>query len=162
MTHLTQIEKVMHLRRVKLFTHCSAEQIIRLAAIAGERSFQEGDQIYVPAEPSEALFSIVSGQVTLEGTGHEPARRVSTPGTFGVQEILSGRFRSFKAIASAPTVALAIEAEDFFDLLSDNIEIVKALFRDIISDREEEPRTSSERGLRAVHDEARDGVRIST
>ena len=39
MTGLTQIEKVKHLRRVDLFSHCSAEQIIRIAAIAGERMF---------------------------------------------------------------------------------------------------------------------------
>ena len=42
--------------------------------------------------------------------------------------------RSCKATASSDTVVLAIEADDFFDLLSDNIEIVKALFRDVTSE----------------------------
>ena len=132
MKGLTQIEKVMHLRRVDLFSHCSAEQIIRIAAIAGERAFDPGEEIYEPADPSEAMYCVVSGNVGLEGNGKP--REVSSRETFGVQEILSGRFRSCRATATAQTIALAIDAEDFFDLLSDNIEIVKALFRDLTSD----------------------------
>ena len=131
MKGLTQIEKVMHLRRVDLFSHCSAEQIIRIAAIAGERLFGPGEEIYQSSDPSEALFCVVAGKVVLEGRA---PRSVSTGETFGVHEILSDRLRSCKATASSDTVVLAIEADDFFDLLSDNIEIVKALFRDVTSE----------------------------
>jgi signal-transduction protein with cAMP-binding, CBS, and nucleotidyltransferase domain len=67
LTGLTQIEKVMHLRRVDLFSHCSAEQIIRIAAIAGERMFEPGEEIYQSSDPSEALFCVVAGNVVLEG-----------------------------------------------------------------------------------------------
>ncbi len=132
MKGLTQIEKVMHLRRVDLFSHCSAEQIIRIAAIAGERMLEPGEEIYQPSDASEALFCVVTGSVVLEG--HRAPRSVSTGETFGVREILSDRLRSCKATASSDTVVLAIEADDFFDLLSDNIEIVKALFRDVTAE----------------------------
>ncbi len=47
-------------------------------------------------------------------------------------EILSGRLRTGSATAAAETLTLAIEADDFFDLLANNIEIVKALFRHLI------------------------------
>ena len=57
--------------------------------------------------------------------------------TFGVLEILSGRLRSRAAIAQEDSLVLEISAEDFFDLLSHNIDIVKALFRRIIEQRDE-------------------------
>jgi CRP-like cAMP-binding protein len=53
----------------------------------------------------------------------------------GVEEILSGRLRRGTATASSDTLVLAIDAEDFFDLLSNNIEIVKSLFRIILQSR---------------------------
>jgi CRP-like cAMP-binding protein len=37
------------------------------------------------------------------------------------------------AVAVTDTRVLIIEAEDFFDLLSNNIEIVRALFRTVIA-----------------------------
>ena len=111
MTGLTQIEKVMHLLRVDLFSHCSAEQIIRIAAIAGERMFEPGEEIYQSSDPSEALFCVVAGNVVLEGT--RAPRNVSTGETFGVREIFSDRLRSGKATASSDTVVLAIKPTTF-------------------------------------------------
>jgi len=129
---LAKIEKVLHLRSVDLFAHCSAEEIIRITAIAGERLFEPGDEIYKVNDPPDALYSIVAGAVALRSdNGQNLAVRHRQ--TFGVREILSGRLRTMTATASEPTVALAIEADDFFDLLSHNIDIVKALFREVIA-----------------------------
>ena len=47
-------------------------------------------------------------------------------------EILSGRLRMESAVAETESLLLSIEAADFFDLLSNNIDIVKALFRHVI------------------------------
>ena len=47
--------------------------------------------------------------------------------TFGVREILCGRMRREDATAAQPTRVLTLEAEDFFDLLANNIEIVRSL-----------------------------------
>jgi CRP-like cAMP-binding protein len=57
-----------------------------------------------------------------------------------VRDILSGQIRSGDATAGADCRILEIEADDFFDLLSDNIEIVRALFRQLTG-------TSAARGL---------------
>ena len=132
MKPLAQIEKVLHLRSVDLFSHCSAEEIIRIAAIAGERLFEPGEEIYTANDPPDTLYSIVQGAVGLQSDNGE-SLHVRHRQTFGVREILSGRLRTMTATASEPTVALAIEADDFFDLLSHNIDIVKALFREIIA-----------------------------
>ena len=71
------------------------------------------------------------------GDGNDDNSRSAGPGeTFGVLEILSGRLRSHAAVAEEDSLVLEISAEDFFDLLSHNIEIVKALFRRVIEQRE--------------------------
>jgi CRP-like cAMP-binding protein len=131
---LAQIEKVLLLRGATLFNHCNAEAVVRIASIAAERRFDTGDLIYGQGDPADALYFVVSGQVDVE-TADDGQRLLGPRETFGVQEILSGRLRSSRARASEPTVTLAIGSEDFFDLLSHDIEIVKALFREVLAGR---------------------------
>jgi CRP-like cAMP-binding protein len=57
---------------------------------------------------------------------------IGANGRFGVFDILSGRRRTSDAQAATDCRLLMIEAEDFFDLLSNNIEIVRALFRTVV------------------------------
>lgn len=137
MTTLTRIQMVVHLQTVELFTHCTAEQMVRIAAIARQRVFHRGETIYSINDSAEALYCVVEGDVELRngdplGDATPSPRRAGSRGTFGVREILSGRLRTEDAVATADGIALEIEAEDFFDLLSNNIEIVKALFRQLL------------------------------
>ena len=72
------------------------------------------------------------GAVCLKEPGRDNTV-VRADGRFGVTHILSGRPRSYDAVAVGEgTRLLTIEADDFFDLLSNNIEIVKALFRQVL------------------------------
>jgi CRP-like cAMP-binding protein len=128
MAELARIEAVVALQGMDLLAHCKAEEILRIAAIASERSFVAGEIIYRPLEPAERLFCVVRGRVRLVAT-EGAAWEVGPLQTFGVLEILSGRLRSEEATAAQDTLALTVESEDFFDLLSNNIEVTRALFR---------------------------------
>lgn len=133
MSTLAQIERVLFLQEVELFAHCEAAQIMRIAAIANKREYADGDKVYTIDDPADALLCVVSGGVRIDGGGLEPVE--VGPGTaFGVFDLLSGRLRAHDATATAATLALAIEGDDFFDLLSHNIGIVRALTR-FLSDR---------------------------
>jgi CRP-like cAMP-binding protein len=131
---LAQIEKVLLLRGASLFHHCNAEAVVRIASIASERRFEAGDTIYAVGDAADALYFVVTGQVSIEQPD-DGSTSFGPRDTFGVQEILSGRLRATRARATEPTVTLAIEADDFFDLLSHDIEIVKALFREVLAER---------------------------
>jgi CRP-like cAMP-binding protein len=131
---LPQIEKVLLLRGATLFSHCNAEAVVRIASIAVERRFEPGDDIYAVGDAADALYFVVSGKVMVEPSD-DGTRSLGPRDTFGVQEILSGRLRGARARATESTVTLAIEADDFFDLLSHDIEIVKALFREVLAER---------------------------
>ena len=135
MSKLPRIETVLFLQGVDFFSACTAEQILRISAIVHQRRLAAGETVYGPGEPASDLYCVVEGAV---GTGNGAGRSRVEPGeTFGVLEILSGRLRSQSAVAEEDSLVLEIGAEDFFDLLSHNIEIVKALFRRIIESREE-------------------------
>lgn len=138
MTPLTRIQMVVHLQTVELFAHCTAEQVVRIAAIARQKVLRKGEKIYAIDDAAEALYCLVEGEVVLGESGQgrqrvQGSRHVTSGSTFGVREILSGRLRAEDALATCDGIALEIEAEDFFDLLSNNIEIVKALFRQIMT-----------------------------
>jgi AAA family ATP:ADP antiporter len=127
MAPMARIEMVVFLQTVDLFAYCNAEQMVRLAAIASESHALKGETIFSRNQPPEALYCVVEGSVDLTGANEQ--RAVGAKETFGVTDIMSGQLRSFDATAAEDTRLLVIEAEDFFDLLSNNIEIVKALFR---------------------------------
>ena len=132
MAPMAQIEMMVFLQGVDLFSHCNAEEVLRLAAIANEQSFDKGEVIFQKDEPADSLYCVVEGRVRLDA-GNEAGAVIGTSGRFGVLDILSGRPRLGDATAVSDCRVLAIEAEDFFDLLSNNIEIVRALFRTVVA-----------------------------
>lgn len=131
MSELARIETVVFLQSVDIFSFCKAEEVLRIAAIASERSFREGDRIFEAGDSADSLYCVVRGAVKLEAADGT-ARTAGPLTTFGVLEILTGRLRTVRARAESDTLVLAIEADDFFDLLAHNIEIIKALFRHLI------------------------------
>ena len=134
MSELASIEKVVFLESVVLFSYCTADELVRIAAIANERRFKTGEVLYRASEPADALYCVVNGEISVDG-GDGERRTVAPTGPLGVGEILSGRLRRGTATATRDTLVLAIDAEDFFDLLSNNIDIVKSLFRILLGDR---------------------------
>ncbi|MCU0234810.1 MAG: MFS transporter, partial [Thermoanaerobaculales bacterium] len=139
MAPMAQIEMMVFLQGVDLFGHCNAEEVLRLAAIAREERYEKGAVIFGRDDPADSLYCVVEGKVRLESDG-ETAAVIGPGGRFGVLDILSGRPRLGGATAAGDCRLLVIEAEDFFDLLSNNIEIVRALFRTVValSERAEE------------------------
>ena len=134
MSELTSIEKVVFLESVMLFSYCTADELVRIEAIAEERRLDSGEVLYRTDEPADALYCVVSGEVAIEESDGQ-RRTLSPTAPFGVAEILSGRLRQGTATARQDTLLLTINAEDFFDLLSNNIEIVKSLFRIVLDGR---------------------------
>ena len=131
MSELARIETVVFLQSVDIFSYCKAEEVLRIAAIAQERTVAAGEKIYSANEPAEGLFCVVRGSVKIEGSNGE-AKMVGPLATFGGIDILRSRLRTATATAETDSLLLAIESDDLFDLLSNNIEIVKALFRHLI------------------------------
>jgi len=131
MAELARIETVVVLQTVEMLASCSAVQILQISAITKQHHFPAGQVIYREGDPAESLYFVVRGSVRLAKDSDSQAT-LGASATFGATEILSGRLRAGNATAEEETLVLAIDAEDFFDLLANNIEIVKALFRQLL------------------------------
>lgn len=130
-TDLAAIERVVVLQTTDLFHFCRAEEVLRISALTHEGQFAAGETIYERKQPADTLYCVVRGAVRLDGP-QAVDTRVGPLQTFGAAEILTGRLRTETAKAETDTLVLTIDAEDFFDLLANNIEIVRALFRQLL------------------------------
>ena len=122
----------MFLQQVELFSACSAEQILRISGIVSQESFECGETIYQANDPADCMYCIVDGTARLTRRARRETSLAANDRRFGVREILSGRLRQQHAQAGDALRVLKIEADDLFDLLANNIEIVKALFRRLL------------------------------
>ncbi len=129
---MAQIEMMVFLQSVDLFANCNAEEVLRMAAIATEQHYEKSEVIFRRDDPADRLFCVVEGRVKLDADG-DAGVVIGPSGRFGVLDILSGHPRFGDAVAVTDARVLTIEAEDLFDLLSNNIEIVRALFRTVIA-----------------------------
>ena len=133
MPELARIETVVVLQSIDFFSACTAEEVLRIAAIAHEMVVPPGQVLFRERDRAETLYCVVRGEFELNTETVGPLQ------TLGLLDLLSGRLHSGTAVARTQSLVLAIQADDFFDLLSNNIDVVKSLFRHLIQ-RMEKPR----------------------
>ena len=125
---LTTIEKVILLKSVDIFDQATVEQLGRIAGLTEEVYYQAGQTVFEEGQPGDALYFLLSGNVVLEHNG-SPAAEIKANEPFGVLAALDLQPRLFTAKASGEVRALKLNAQDFHDLLSLDIELVQAVLR---------------------------------
>ncbi|HUP46689.1 MAG TPA: cyclic nucleotide-binding domain-containing protein [Thermoanaerobaculia bacterium] len=131
MPELARIETVVVLQSIDFFSACTAEEVLQIVSIARERSIAPGEELFRERDSADTLYCVIRGDV--EVTARDGRREAVGPlQAIGLADVLSGRLYSGTAVATTPALVLAIQAEDFFDLLSNNIDVVKSLFRHLI------------------------------
>ncbi|MGC4116439.1 MAG: cyclic nucleotide-binding domain-containing protein [Myxococcales bacterium] len=121
------VEKVFLLEGVSIFERCSVDDLAALAAIATQKHFAAGTVIYRENDPGDALYVIVEGKVLTEKDGRRILEQ-SAKEAFGETSLLDGLPRPASTRALTDTRALAIDRQDFLDLLADRPEILQGLF----------------------------------
>jgi signal-transduction protein with cAMP-binding, CBS, and nucleotidyltransferase domain len=126
------IEKVFVLEGAEIFAQCEIDDLAALAAIARERVFRGGEAVYEEGDPGETLYVVLEGKVRFEKGGVE----VTTAGVreaFGEASLLDGAPRPVRAVALAPELrVLAIDRQDFLELVSDRPELLKGVMAAVI------------------------------
>jgi CRP/FNR family transcriptional regulator, cyclic AMP receptor protein len=125
---LTTIEKVIFLKSVDIFDRAAVEKLGSVAALTDEVHFSAGETIVDEAEPTDAIYFILRGRVSVERKG-ERLREVGEKEVFGTVAALDfgPAVHTLKAIE--PVHALKLNAQDFHDILSLDFELVQAVFR---------------------------------
>ncbi len=131
MPELNIVEKVIALEGVELLRSLTPEQLSRIASIAKEMLISSGKVVLDPAQPLDALYVILDGTVELSRNG----QRLHVAGqneVLGAWALFDEEPMPVIATALEDAKLLRITRDDFFDLLSDNLEIAASIFSTLV------------------------------
>ena len=131
MTDLNIVEKVMALEAVELFKTLTPDQLARIASIASIQRHSPARKIIRPEEPLEALYVIYDGSVELS-RGGEVIHVAGHNEVLGAWALFDETPMPITATTLEETTLLRIGRDDFHDLLSDNVEIMGAVFSALV------------------------------
>lgn len=131
MQEMNIVERVIALENVELLRGLTPDQLARIAVIATQVHAPPGHVLVTPEQPLDAMFVILDGAVELlqQGVPLEIARQNDVVGSWA---LLDQAPLPVTARALDDTTLLRIAREDFYDLLSDNTEIVSAIFSTLV------------------------------
>ncbi len=131
MAELNIVEKVIALEGVELLHSLSPEQLARIASIAKEVPLLPGKTILEPGQPMDALYVILDGSVDLLRAGDR--LHVARQGeVLGAWALFDDEPMAVTARTLEDTKLLRISRDDFYDLLSDNLEIAASIFSTLV------------------------------
>lgn len=109
------------LASIPLFAELSAEQLSKVAALAEVRSFGVRDVVVTQGDPARALYAIVRGRLKVSSCGpdgRDVVLGIMAEGeVFGEVALLDGGLRSATCTAIEPCELLAIDRQQFMELL---------------------------------------------
>ncbi len=126
------IEKVFRLQNVDLLAGVKSRQLALLGSIAREVEAREGAVFIRKGEPTDALYLVIRGEVSLEGVG-QGSVTIADGQAFGTWALIDEQPSLVEARATRPTRVLRITREDFRDLLIDHPELGLDLLRGLAS-----------------------------
>jgi CRP-like cAMP-binding protein len=126
MPELNIVEKVIALEAVELLKNLKPDQLARIATIAKEVSYAPGQMIFDPKRELDALYVILEGTVELSTGG--VSTQAGRNQVLGSWALFDSEPLNVTAAAVDNTKLLRIGRDDFYDLLSDNMEITASIF----------------------------------
>jgi len=119
------------LRSCALFSRLSGEDLRKVAEVSVERTFEKGDHVFSEGDPSEMLFTVLSGRVKMVKSipaGKELILEILGPGDpLGAIAAYEARPYPASAIALEPTACLASKRLPFMALLETCPSLVRGL-----------------------------------
>ena len=122
------LEKIHFLRKVSLFKGFSITDMIIMAQIAQELSFEAGHVLFKVGDPGDALYLILEGKVDIVNENDKLLVTVEPPGCFGEVAVLDKKGRSATAICTDECRMLMITSKDFQEILEE----YPALYKNIV------------------------------
>jgi HEAT repeat protein len=130
---LSVMERILWLRRVPLLATLSPTDLKRVAAIASEHHFLDGEIIFEQDEPGDEMYVVVSGEVRVlvssEGKGDREVARRKSGETVGEMSVISGSLRSATLAAAGDVHLLCLDQKSFEGLLRERSEVSLAVMR---------------------------------
>lgn len=120
------LEKTLLLKSVELFKTIPGHVLSKIAQIATEVQADINDQIFNEGEHGDSLYIIISGAVSVIRKGKSIAT-LEEGNCIGEMALLDQEPRSAGAIALDESILLKIDQEGFYELMSNNPDIMKQI-----------------------------------
>jgi CRP-like cAMP-binding protein len=133
---LNLVERTLALHEAPAFRAARVQGVTRLAGLAEEVRFAPGDVISRRGDPSDALLVVARGLVQVSHDAPRLEARFGAGSLVGGYASLGHGTHQFDTKVLAPTAALRVRREDFFDLLEDHFEVTKAIMAFLGAERE--------------------------
>jgi CRP-like cAMP-binding protein len=131
MRELNIVEKVIALEAVDLLKNLNPDQLARIATIAKEVKYPPGATIIEPSKSADALYVVLDGSVEIT-TRDGVATMARRNDVLGAWALFDPEPLHVTAKAAEDTTLLRIGRDDFYDLLSDNMEITASIFSALV------------------------------
>lgn len=147
------IEKLFFLRKAPLLAGLGERDLLQVAEIAVDRTFEPGKTLFRQGDPGGSLYIILDGCVAIEVDGVE-VDRLGNGQFFGEVTVLSDLPRIAGAVARTEVYALSIERAAFLGLFKRNrglrLNVVRELGRRVGEICRRERRLSENQGPRGT------------
>jgi CRP-like cAMP-binding protein len=125
---LQVVDKMLLISEMPVFRRASAEDLAALAGITREVPLVAGETLF-KAGDAPALYVILAGELALEPEAGGQPQSAGPGDTVGVYETLVGAERTgWRGHVTQSGVALRVDRDALFDLLTDRIELLQGLF----------------------------------
>lgn len=128
---LSGVERTLALRKTEAFRSVPMEQLIALADVAQEQWHPAGEVLFRAGDPAGNLFVVLSGRVVLERDGRKLAE-AGPEESLGTWSLFDDAPRRVTATVVEPVRLLVLEREDFFEELTEHMEITRSLVQDLV------------------------------
>lgn len=125
---ISTVEKVLFLKSIDLFSQIPGEDLARVALIASEVDFDPSEIMMSEGELGDSMYLILEGKVEIL-KGRTGFTTLGPKECVGEMAILDSEPRSATVRAVAPTRALKVEREDFYELLNERIDIARGIIK---------------------------------
>jgi len=128
------------LRKIPLFRFVSIDELFRIATISQQVRYDAGSKVQEQGTHPRYIQVLLEGAFELTDGSTGESQTLEPPAMLGFREVLEGTTTQRPAQASIESIALAMPAEEFRELLSANIDLAQGLFRILLDhDGSEEP-----------------------
>ncbi len=132
-TEISVPDKILHLRRIKIFEGLSITELAAVASVTEEIVFQPGETVIKEGEPGETMYLILEGEVSVN-KGQEQGReieldRISAGDYFGEMALFEDIPRSATIRTQKETRLLMLHKREFAEIVREYPQIALHICR---------------------------------
>jgi CRP-like cAMP-binding protein len=129
-------ERTLALRAVPCFAIAAVQALAMMAVGAFERALSRGERLFALGDRAASIFVVAHGTIHIEREDPTIRARFGPGSIVGGGAALSFVTQPYTAEAETPAVVLEIRREDLVDVIEDQVDMIRAIFAGLGSERE--------------------------